>query len=173
MSSSPSPQHLRHAPASFDKQLHLADLISDLPWHFDMATGTLSFGDRYRWHAQVLGTESYENNTWLWAWANEASNIADVLLEAAHTMLELGEEQGIPELLQPQFPLEQADGHLLSLIASCVCHANTYFRGAYDGGAVFLLIDDDLCPMQKVEHPLAHIASVFPQRFQRWRLPKK
>ena len=51
----------RHAAASFDKQRHLADLIHSLDWHFDMERGLLSFGDRYQWHAHVLGTESEEN----------------------------------------------------------------------------------------------------------------
>ena len=41
----------RHAAASFDKQLHLADLIGGLPWHFDLTSGIRSFGDKYHWHA--------------------------------------------------------------------------------------------------------------------------
>src|SRR5262249_21316260 len=54
------------------------------------------------------------------------------------------------------------DGHTLALIASGLCQANAYYRAPYDGGALFLLIQDDIFPRCQ-EPPLARIASVFPQ----------
>ena len=151
-----------HAAASFDKQLHLAELVEGLDWHLDLATGILSFGDRYAWQVQLLGTESEETQTWLWAWANEASNIPPSLLQAALQLKALGEEQQIPELATPMFPLDGIDGHFLAMLASGVCQADAYYRCPYDGGAAFLLIQDENFP-KNTEPPLQRIASVFPQ----------
>ena len=47
--------------ASIDKQRHLNLLLGESAWHFDLITGFLSFADRYRWNAQILGTEADEN----------------------------------------------------------------------------------------------------------------
>lgn len=63
------------AAISFGKQLFLAELVGSSDWHFDMPSGLLSFSDKYQWHAQILGTEADDSQTWLWAWANEASSI--------------------------------------------------------------------------------------------------
>lgn len=151
-----------YAVADFDKQLHLADHIGDLDWQFDMASGLLSFGDRYRWHAQVLGTESDSSGTWLWAWANNASNIPEDLIQASLTMRTFGEQRGIAELVSSQVLLEGIDGHTLAMIASGVCRSNAYYRAPYDGGAAYLLIMDDSFP-RNTDEPLSRIATVFPQ----------
>ena len=52
---------MQHKPcAAYDRQLLLADPVGNLDWTYDLPTGLLSFGDRYRWRAEVLGTESDE-----------------------------------------------------------------------------------------------------------------
>ncbi len=51
-------QLLVHRPFAVDRQLLLADPIGDLRWAYDLQTGILSFGDRFAWKAEVLGTES-------------------------------------------------------------------------------------------------------------------
>lgn len=61
-----------HLPFAFDRQSLLADLIGDLPWAYDLQTGKLSFGDRFAWQVEVLGTESEESGTWLWATGDTA-----------------------------------------------------------------------------------------------------
>jgi hypothetical protein len=149
--------------ASFDKQLRLADLVGGLGWNFDMTLGSLSFGNRFRWRAQMLGTVSESSGRWLWAWANMASKIPEELLQASLTMRTFGIQFEIPELTEPEFPLNEIiDGNTLSLIASGVYRANAFYRGPYKGGAVYLLIQDDFFPCN-VEQPLKRIASVFPQ----------
>lgn len=155
-------QHASLVAASLDKQLYLAELVGEEDWYLDLATGVLSFGDRFAWHAQLLGTEAEETQTWLWAWANEASNVPPSLLQAALQMKAVGEEQQIPELTTPMFSLDGIDGHFLAMIASGVCQANAYYRCPYDGGAAFLLIQDENFPEYN-ESPLQRIASVFPQ----------
>jgi hypothetical protein len=160
----------RHVAFSFDKQLQLAELVGQLNWSFNKPTGLLSFGDRYKWHVQILGTEAYGRNTWLWAWANQASNIPAKQLEASMTMKALGEEQAITEFTTPELPLGEINGHMLCLIASGVCKANAYYRGPYTGGAAFFLIQDDGFPKRKVV-PLARIVSVFPQVISALEMP--
>jgi hypothetical protein len=89
------------AAPSFDKQLHLSQLVGEEDWHFNMASGLLSFGQHLHFQAQLLGTESDHDRTWLWAWANEGSHIPPPLLQAALQMKTLGEEQQIPEFTTP------------------------------------------------------------------------
>jgi len=83
----------RHAVASFDKQLHLSELVAEEDWHLDLVSGLLLFCDRFAWHAQLLGTEAEETHTWLWAWANETSHIPPYLLQTALQMKALGEHE--------------------------------------------------------------------------------
>lgn len=150
-----------HAASAFAKQLHLDDLVGELDWHVDLGSGCLSFGDRYRWQTQVLGTASEINNSWLWAWANP-SGIAPELLQAALALRDFGEQHGITELVEAQLPLAEIDGHFLALLASGLLDAGAYYRAPYEGGAAFLLITDERFPRCS-EPPLGRIASVFPQ----------
>jgi hypothetical protein len=152
----------RHVAASFDKQLHLVDLVGELNWSFQKSTGLLSFGDHYHWHVSILGTEAYDSNTWLWAWANAASNLPAELLQAPLAMKDLGQRQQIAEFTTAQLPLDEINGHLLSLIASGVCNANGYYRGPYTGGTAFFIIQDENFPKRDTL-PLARIPLVFPQ----------
>jgi hypothetical protein len=160
-----SSRYERHVLASFDKQLYLSDLVGDLDWRFEMKSGLLSFGDQFHWQAQILGTESEESGTWLWAWANQASGIPAGLLQAAHFMRELGEQHQIPELAEAQLPLGEINGHFLSMLASGECQAAAYYRGPYTGGAAFLLIRDERFE-RRIEDPLLRILSVFPQALE-------
>jgi hypothetical protein len=130
----------RHAVASLDKQLALADLIGDADWWIDLAAGMITFGDQYTFPIQVLGTEAEAGRTWLWAWANAASAIPPPLLACATRLQTLGQAEAIAELTAPEIPLDQIDGHRLALVASGVCNADGYYRGPYDGGAVFVLV---------------------------------
>ncbi|MBL8797842.1 MAG: hypothetical protein JNM56_28350 [Planctomycetia bacterium] len=152
----------RRAATSFDKQLYLMELVGEEDWHFNLASGLLSFGQHLHFQAQVLGTESDHDHTWLWAWANEGSNIPFSLLQCALQLKALGEKQQIPELTTPMLQLGDIDGHTLAMLASGVCQANAYYRCPYEGGAAFVLIQDESFP-KPTEPPLARIASVFPQ----------
>ncbi|MCA9178530.1 MAG: hypothetical protein KDB14_28915 [Planctomycetales bacterium] len=152
----------KHIPFAFDRQLLFADLIGDLPWAYDLQTGALSFGNRFAWQAEVLGTESEETGTWLWAWVNKGSNITEQQQAASLKLKVLGEEHGIAELTEPMVPLDHADGHVFASIAVGECLGKAYYRGPYEGGAALLLITDDKLQLQ-VDDPLQRILSVFPQ----------
>jgi hypothetical protein len=153
----------KHVASSLDKQLHLQELVGEEPrWQLDMETGRISFGARYSFAIQALGTESALDGTWLWAWANEASDIPERLLESARALKRFGEEKQVPELTQPLLTVGELDGHKLSMIASGACRADAYYRGPYEGGAVFVLIQDTSFPAGD-ENTIWRIASTFTQ----------
>ena len=120
--------------------MKLSQLIGDHSWALDIDSGWIAFNGRFKFPVQILGTESEISQTWLWAWANEKSGIPQELLKASNHLLRIGSELNIPELTNSQFPLEKVDGHYLSLVASGLLNASCYYRGPYEGGAVYLLI---------------------------------
>ena len=160
----------QHTVFAFDRQLLLAELLGDLDWSYDRESAVLSFGTKFRFAAEILGTESEEGQTWLWAWANDASNIPTAQQGAALKLKAISEAQGIAELTEPALPLECIDGHALASIAVGEGLGKAYYRGPYPGGAVFLLITDTALQWQ-VEQPLLRILSVFPQALSEIELP--
>lgn len=151
----------KHVAATYDKQLFLFDLVKDRPWALDTETGLLSFGDEFKWQAQILGTQSDVSKTWLWAWANQASKTPENLMKSAAELRKLGSAWNIPEFTTPQFGITKAfDGHDLSIIATGVCNARAYYRGPYPGGAIFMLIDDPEFPPNIVD-PAPRMATTF------------
>lgn len=129
-----------HLASSIAKQHALSDLLGDHTWDLDLERGTLDFGIGQVFPVQVLGTESAQNQTWLWAWANTVSDIPQRLLTAAARLRQFGLDEGIAEFSHSRLSSRQADGHALALVASGVCDADCYYRGPYDGGTVYLLL---------------------------------
>ncbi len=154
------------AAASLEKQFALGELIGDASWAADLDQGTIAFGDKYQFPIQVLGTESEQSATWLWAWANTASNIPASLLRCANNLMALGTREAIPELTTPTLSLRQIDGHRLALIASHLCRAACYYRGPYDGGAVFLLIPEASQVTAKLPTTPLQVIQTFTQLIQ-------
>lgn len=50
---------------------------------------------------QHIGTFGLKSKTWMWAWANYASNIPEELLQASLQVKEFGEKAGIGKLTEP------------------------------------------------------------------------
>ncbi|MCO4770084.1 MAG: hypothetical protein KDA24_08655 [Deltaproteobacteria bacterium] len=130
---------------ALDRQSWLANRIGDATWGFDMATGLMRFDDPktgavITTACQVLGTESAETETWLWAWANEASGIPTSLIETARALGQVGSERGVPEFSAPSLDLADVDGHTLAVVASAAHAVAGYYRAPYDGGALYVLL---------------------------------
>ena len=142
----------RHGAASLDKQDALAQVVGDLDWAVDLSAGTITFGECHTFGIQLLGTESWEDDTWLWSWANEASGLPPAVVEWARQVREYGLENGVRELEMSQFGLDLANGHTLSMVASGLCGADAYYRGPYGAGAAFLLLT---APEIREEMPLS------------------
>lgn len=127
------------AGAAMARQMALADFLGERSWSVDLNVGQVSFGDDLVCPIQLLGTESYVNDTWLWAWSNP-SDIPPPLLETSRQLKEYGEQHQIPELTNSTFPLSQVDGHQLSMLASGLVRKTVYYRGPYESGALYFLI---------------------------------
>ncbi|GAA2675995.1 DUF6882 domain-containing protein [Actinoplanes palleronii] len=130
----------QHVATAHARQLALADLIGARDWELDLSTGLVTFGEDLRFPVQLLGTESHTDGSWLWAWANPQSGLPRELVTLADGVRAFGAEHGIAELTEPSFPLDQADGHQLALITSGLT-GRCYYRGPYDGGAVFFHLE--------------------------------
>src|SRR6266545_4298795 len=132
--------HLSYCAASaLARQTAFADFLGERGWGVDIAAGTVTFGHDLRFQIQVLGTESEVDRTWLWAWANPQS-IPPGLLRAAEWLRDYGLRNQIQELSQASLSLDHADGHLLAMLAAGVT-GRCYYRGPYDGGALFFLVE--------------------------------
>lgn len=129
-----------HAATGLARQLALGELIGERGWELDLTSGTVTFGDDLRYGVQLLGTESHDDGSWLWAWANEASNLPPALLHLCGWLREYGHRHQIAELTEPTFSLERADGHRLALLASGLT-GRCYYRGPYPGGALFFHLE--------------------------------
>jgi hypothetical protein len=133
--------HLSHHVATaLGRQFAFAEFLGQRSWGVDIGSGTVTFGDDLSFPIQLLGTESHKSGTWLWAWANTQSNLPPQLLRAAEWLREYGREHAVSELTEKSFPLTTADGHKLSLLAAGLT-GRGYYRGPYEGGALFFLVD--------------------------------
>lgn len=155
----------QHIAASFDKHVQLEEFLGDdWSWNLDMSTGLLTLTvkeDAIEIPFQVLGSESHVSGTWLWSWANQASNLPEKVLEAASRLRAQGEDQEIPELTEASLPLEAVSGHMLSLVATGILGADAFFCGPYENGAVFLLLKD-FAQLPRPENPAVRMTSIFP-----------
>ena len=151
------------------RQVALADLIGERDWSVDLSAGHATFGGDLRFAIQLLGTESHRDGTWLWAWANAESNLPPALLHLCGWLRDYGGRAGIPELTEPGFPLERADGARLALVASGLT-GRPYYRGPYDGGALFFHLEGvpDPGPV-----PPERVITVLSQVIQTWPLPHR
>ncbi|MEL6320560.1 MAG: DUF6882 domain-containing protein [Cyanobacteria bacterium J06626_14] len=131
-----------HVGNAFAKQLAFADVLGDRNWGVDISAGRVMFGNDLSYPIQLLGTEAAGDASWLWAWANQASNLPPALLRTCTELKDIGEARRIPELVDRSYSLEVANGHAIALVASGLNPACCYYRGPYDGGALFFLVCD-------------------------------
>ena len=131
-----------HVGAALGRQLALADVLGDRDWHLDLGSGRATFGRDLTFSVQLLGTEATEDQTWLWAWANEESALPPALLRVAGELRALGERQRIELLAAPSFPTVAITGHEIAMVASGLAGGLPYYRGPYEGGAVFFVLEN-------------------------------
>jgi Family of unknown function (DUF6882) len=127
---------------SLEKQDKLADVIGEHTYEIDLDDGTIRF-DSAEFPFQVLGTESDNTLTWLWAWAEEQTEIQENLITTSRTLRDWGEKEDLPELFTPSVDLGLVDGLAFALIASEVCKASCFYHDVYEGGSLFILLFDN------------------------------
>lgn len=138
----------QYALPALEKQEKLAALVNNHTSELDLDSGKIIFDSRLELPLQVLGTESDNTLTWLWAWSEEQTEIPEHLLTSSLRLKDWGEQEGIEEFTVPSVDLGRADGHVLSLISSQISSASCYYRSPYEGGAVFVLIFSEVVDRQ-------------------------
>jgi hypothetical protein len=127
---------------SLEKQDRLVHVIGEHTHELDLETGKIRF-DNVEFPFQVLGTESDNTLTWLWAWADEQTEIPEDLVAASKELRDWGKREAVQEFVIPAVDLGRADGRVISLIASEVCKASCFYRDGYEGGSLFILLFDN------------------------------
>jgi len=138
----------QYALLALERQEKLAALVNGHTSELDLESGKIIFDNRLELPFQVLGSESDNTLTWLWAWSEEQTEIPEHLLISSLQLKDWGKHEGIEEFTIPSVDLSRADGHVLSLISSQISSASCYYRSPYEGGAVFVLISSELVDRQ-------------------------
>lgn len=151
-------------------------VVKQQDWACDLGQRTISF-DNDVYPTQLLGSQSYVDNTWLWGWANTA-NYGEAVLQDALAMKALGESNHIPELKEAMSPLTTApyaeeagifDGHTIATATIGQLHKKAcYYSGDYGNGAAILLVekipDEVFKPIlaQEAISALSQVISLYP-----------
>jgi len=143
-----------HLLESLYKQFHLEEIVKGSAWSLCLDPsqrskyGKICFGSDLAFDCQILGSQSYDSNTWLWAWNNPS-----VPEDMSRAVAALRSGQGTPaEFLEAQFPLSRASGHQIAVVACGLLKAGAYYSGPTGpSGHVFLLITDAKFPARTPE----------------------
>ena len=130
----------RCAASATARQLGLGDLLGERSWAVDIGAGTAPFDD-LKYSIQLLGTEAESDNSWLWAWANEASGLPDLVLSGSRRLRTFGVERGLAMFSKRTFSLGKLSGHQIAMVCSALLGNVPYYRGPYDGGALYFTLE--------------------------------
>jgi uncharacterized protein DUF6882 len=163
----------RHVASGFDRQLRFNDFLErkapGADWEYDTETARLTFG-KLRFEAALLGSHSFSNNSWLWAWSNKHLKLTVTNRALGDTVRTLVHRLGVHPLAAHGFSLEPLLGaeltddaaHVLGLILTRELEYNAYFLTPYEGGTGLTIIRDRRLEFTE-RKPLVRIITVFPQ----------
>ena len=160
----------RYAALAYDKQADLYEVIGDTTWNVDMNPGTIAFGPQLVFPMQILGSFSHASSTWLWAWANEQSNLPAHLLTEAWQLRQYGEQHGIEMLTTSDFDATEHDLHVIGSIASGMFGASAYYLANYGQGTMLLTVRSEQIDQlaandfARISHAFTQAISVFEMR---------
>ena len=115
-------------------------VIGDNGWNVDVKGGTIKFGESV-FRSGVLGSESHESNTWLWAWENTEAGLPEIA--AAPSRRAKKALPDCPEFLNGKFMLDELHtGHNLAMVC-CAASGQSlcYYRCPHSEGAVFVTVE--------------------------------
>lgn len=136
----------------------LVELTADKPWQAQLDTGTVSFGGE-AYDAQIVGTHSERDDTFLWAWANPGAAQWGPSLEAANALRELGKKPGYAVFEERKVAGEWVRFKELSWVAGELSGERAvHFADAGNGTTAIMLIDGG--PTNMAEFPLAFLPGV-------------
>ncbi len=131
-----------HAVRAMEQQLHFADVVEEHAFGADLDAGTISFGDELSYRCELIGTESPESGTWMWAWANPAG-FGEHITASTRALRAHGEEQDIAALTRGEVPLDdEVSGHQMAAVAVGYAQSPAYYAAPMGGDArAYLLVD--------------------------------
>jgi hypothetical protein len=133
---------------SLEKQDKLARMIGENMHEIDLDEGLIRFSSDLVFPFQILGTESDNTLTWLWAWAEEQTEIPENLVQTSLQLRDWGVRKGIREFTLPSVDIGKTDGNTIAMVSTQISMANSYFCDRYEGGAAYLLILDKSIDIQ-------------------------
>ncbi|OOR99483.1 hypothetical protein B0186_07625 [Canicola haemoglobinophilus] len=146
----------------FEKQLEFAQQVEGLDWEVDLSSGQIKFNQSLVFPVQILGSFSFENETWLWAWANTKSNIPTKLLSQVKELRAYGKKYKISELTKANLRLSINDIHSFGLVALGMFDYQGYYVGNFGSGALLMTIPELSKSMEKTaEQVQLDILSVY------------
>ncbi len=106
----------QNAGASFEKQMIFSDVIGENSWSLDMGKGSISFGE-LEFPIQIIGSLAFNNNSWMWGWANTQSGMPENLLIQSNELKKIGEQKNIEELINGHFNVYEGFEHKIGMIS--------------------------------------------------------
>ncbi|MFD2907634.1 DUF6882 domain-containing protein [Flavobacterium ardleyense] len=151
----------QNAGLSFEKQFIFSDVIGTSAWELDMAKGTINFGS-LEFPIQIIGSLAFNNNSWMWGWANIQSGMPENLLVQSNQLKEIGENKNIRELCEGHFTVEQGFEHKIGMMACGLFESKSYYCANYGQGTLVVTIDDNKIPKIEI-NSFEKIITSFPQ----------
>lgn len=151
----------QNAGLSFEKQLVFRDIIGSSAWELDMGKGSIFFGT-LEFPIQIIGSLAFNNNSWMWGWANTQSGMPENLLIHSNQLKEIGEQKNIEELTEGHFNVDEGFEHKIGMTACGLFNSKSYYCANYGQGTLVVTIDDKKIPtvdFSKIEK----ILTSFPQ----------
>ena len=141
-----------HAVAAALKAARLDAVTGDGPWSASLADGTLTLSGRTL-HAELLGTFSDANGTFLWAWDHPSAPAGRTTL--AERVRDAGRERGIGSLAAAYVPGEVLAPNEAAILGLALADGDAWWFGPGEQLAVLLIRDDALAaePWSLVELP--------------------
>lgn len=131
-----------HVGPSMARHLALLQAVEGLPCHIDLKRGEVRFGDRFLFHAQLLGIEDLDAGTWRWSWALPRGVVAPAMTERARSLETWGKENGYEAFYAPSFKTDRIRGDELAILARGVTDSDTFLVAETELGMAYLLIPD-------------------------------
>ncbi|MDB4292355.1 hypothetical protein N9954_03050 [Maribacter sp.] len=151
----------QNAGLSFEKQLILADVIGSNAWELDMGKGSISFGT-LEFPIQIIGSLAFNNNSWMWGWANTQSGIPENLLVQSDRLKEIGQQKNIKELTDGHFTVTDGFEHKIGMMACGIFESKSYYCANYGQGTLVVTIADARIP-EVDKSKLEKVLTSFPQ----------
>jgi hypothetical protein len=151
----------QNAGLSFEKQMIFGDIIGSSAWKLDMGKGKIFFG-ALEFPIQIIGSLAFNNNSWMWGWANTQSGMPENLLTQSNQLKEIGENKNIQQLIDGHYNVDEGFEHKIGMLACGIFKAKSYYCANYGQGTLVVTIDDNKIP-EVDKNRLEKIMTNFPQ----------